>query len=95
MAEERIRLFYKFYGTVQGVGFRWHAMNVANKYGLTGRIKNLSDGSVEAEIQGPQETIQKWFTELYQDRFSKIRNVEVNEIALVNDEKKFQVITGW
>ena len=95
MTEEIIRLYYRFYGTVQGVGFRWHALNVARQLPITGRIKNLSDGSVEAEVQGQPQDIQKWFTKLYEDRFSKIRNVEVTEIQLVENETQFKVDTRW
>ena len=95
MEQDRIRLYYRFYGTVQGVGFRWQVMNVARKYQLTGRVKNLSDGTVEAEVQGPSTSIQSWFTEVYQDRYSKIQNVEVSEISIRDGESDFYVETSW
>ena len=39
-------------GIVQGVGFRWSIKNLANKYNLSGYVKNLSNGNVEVQIQG-------------------------------------------
>lgn len=47
-----------FIGKVQGVGFRFTAHNIANKYHLTGYVKNLFDGSVEMLAQGQPEDIE-------------------------------------
>jgi len=46
-------------GFVQGVGFRGFARSNAQKLGLKGWVKNLSDGRVEITAQGPKETIEK------------------------------------
>ena len=43
----KIRKHIIFYGRVQGVGFRYYAVQKANQLGLTGWVKNLYDGSVE------------------------------------------------
>ncbi|MFQ7172671.1 MAG: acylphosphatase [Thomasclavelia ramosa] len=50
-----IRRHYLFYGRVQGVGFRFTTYQ-KQKSGLTG-FCNLSDGSVEACIQGEEKLI--------------------------------------
>ena len=44
--EEKLRYEIRVTGRVQGVGFRWSAVTEAQKYGITGYIKNLYDGSV-------------------------------------------------
>jgi acylphosphatase len=39
-------------GMVQGVGFRFFAINRANRFGVSGWVKNLPDGRVEIEAEG-------------------------------------------
>ena len=49
-------------GKVQGVGFRYSALKKANELGLTGFVRNKSDGTVYLEIEGEPEFIER-FTE--------------------------------
>lgn len=45
-------------GFVQGVGYRAFVRKNAEELGLTGWVKNLPDGRVEAVLQGKKETIE-------------------------------------
>ncbi|RZU65995.1 acylphosphatase [Microterricola gilva] len=47
------------HGIVQGVGFRYSARAEAERLGITGWIRNRSDGAVEAEIGGDAEDVQR------------------------------------
>jgi acylphosphatase len=53
------KLLYKIHvtGRVQGVGFRWSAANEARYRGITGYVKNLSNGSVYIEAEGSEEQL--------------------------------------
>jgi len=45
-------LHARFKGRVQGVGFRWTVLDVAQRHHLKGTVKNLSNGCVEVIAQG-------------------------------------------
>lgn len=40
-------------GRVQGVSFRYHTVQQAERLRLTGWVRNDDDGSVRLEVQGP------------------------------------------
>ena len=53
------KLLYKIHirGYVQGVGFRWSAAREAKNLGITGYVRNLSDGSVYIEAEGTADQL--------------------------------------
>jgi len=58
MAEKQYYLLHLYVtGRVQGVGFRFFAINRARKYGITGWVKNLYDGRVEIEAEGKKQNL--------------------------------------
>ena len=46
-------------GQVQGVGFRYATWSKARGLGLTGWVRNLRDGRVEAEFEGDQARLEQ------------------------------------
>lgn len=54
---------YRVYvsGIVQGVGYRAFTKRLAHSYGLTGWVKNLPDGRVEAFVQGDEDVVWAFF----------------------------------
>ncbi len=78
-------------GEVQGVGFRYHASYAAQRYGVTGWVKNLYDGRVELEVQGTEEQIDLMFKSVEAQRFVEIRDRETTNVALVPHEYEFKV----
>ena len=55
MAEKRAHIIYT--GTVQGVGFRFTAEEIAVSLGLKGWVQNCPDGTVEVICEGKEDAI--------------------------------------
>ena len=53
-------------GKVQGVGFRYFVIKKAQNLGLSGWVRNLPDGSVEARAEGRSETLEIFESSLKQ-----------------------------
>ena len=74
-----------FYGRVQGVGFRYYAVNKANQLGLTGWVKNLPDGTVEMEVQGEEPLIDQLIIFLQNRTYIWIEKLDARSIPLLDD----------
>lgn len=68
-----------FAGRVQGVGFRFTALNVANRYGLTGYVRNLPDGDVEMLAQGKLQMIDDCIRDLQDSFVGTISHIDIDE----------------
>ena len=71
-------------GFVQGVGFRVFVRKKAKKLGITGWVRNLSDGRVEAVVQGEEEKLKELLEHINKGSyFSEVKNVLVKEEKMV------------
>ena len=82
----KIRKHIIFYGRVQGVGFRYYAVQKANQLGLTGWVKNLTDGRVEAELQGQAELVDSFVERISQRGRIVVEFVEEEDRELCYEE---------
>ena len=55
----KVRARVTIAGWVQGVFFRSETRRVANAYGVTGWVRNLEDGRVEAVFEGDEESVNR------------------------------------
>ena len=53
------------HGRVQGVSFRYHAMEQAQQLNLTGWVCNLPNGTVETIAVGPKEALEQFLAWLH------------------------------
>lgn len=56
---EQTRAHVYVSGVVQGVFYRGHTQKIAQTLGLTGWVRNLPDGRVEAVFEGPKYDVEK------------------------------------
>jgi acylphosphatase len=55
--EDRTRVHVFVSGDVQGVLFRQAIADKANEQGVTGWVRNLPDGRVDAVLEGPRDEV--------------------------------------
>ncbi|MDO4467325.1 MAG: acylphosphatase [Bacillota bacterium] len=84
-----IRQKLQFWGKVQNVGFRYSMTMKARSLGCTGWVKNESDGSVKAEVQGEPDAIKEVVKYLKKDKYIRIRFVNRQNIPLIEGERDF------
>lgn len=87
-----VRAHIHFHGTVQGVGFRYTTLSFAGHLSLTGWVKNLSDGSVEAVAEGPREKIEELIERLKGQFGGYIQSQQVEWLEARKEFDKFSII---
>lgn len=87
----KIREEFRFYGRVQGVGFRYTAKYLALSLGITGWVYNDYDGSVLMQAQGSKEKIDLLIQKLENSQFIFIEKFIKKEIPIQNNETYFEI----
>jgi acylphosphatase len=71
------RVYVCISGRVQGVGFRYATREEALSLGLAGWVRNLPDGRVEAEFEGPKEVLEQMVAWCHSGpRLARVTHVE-------------------
>jgi acylphosphatase len=83
-------------GKVQGVAYRYFAVEHAERHGLVGTVRNLKDGKVEVVAEGPRAALETFLKELERGPlFARVTGIdaqwsradgEFDAFALVRDE---------
>lgn len=69
-------------GRVQGVSYRAWTRRRAEAHGLSGWVRNLANGDVEATFSGPAESVRTMLAECREGpRLARVTKVEVVEEA--------------
>ena len=89
MAAKKVREEFRFYGRVQGVGFRYKLRHLAASYGVTGWVRNEYDGSVTAQMQGQPLAFE--MKRLYEDRYIELEDIRRKKLPLREDERGFYI----
>ncbi len=90
MAKKRVHVFVS--GRVQGVYYRQQALKIAGELGISGWVRNLMDGRVEAIFEGSEESVDKiveWCKK--GPSYARVINIEILEEKYKNEFEKFRV----
>jgi acylphosphatase len=67
----------KVFGLVQGVFYRYTTRKIARKLGLAGFVKNMPDGSVYIEAEGPEDRLYELLEFSKKGpKYAEVKNVE-------------------
>lgn len=78
-------------GRVQGVGCRFFCQMNAKSLSLTGWVKNLDNGMVELEVQGSEESLNKYISTITKgNRFIRIDDYSIKKKEVVQNERTFK-----
>jgi acylphosphatase len=87
---KRKRIHARVYGLVQGVAFREYTRREATRLGLSGWVRNLPDGSVEAVFEGDPaqaETLLVWLAT--GSPYAQVTRVEHSEESPLGETDPF------
>lgn len=87
-----IRKRVTFSGKVQKVGFRLAVYCLAERLKLTGWVKNLEDGSVEAELQGEESKIYFLINCMQSLKRASVKSINTIDLPICQDEKNFTIL---
>jgi len=87
-----IRKEFHFEGNIQNIGFRFEVQSHAKPLGITGYAKNNDDGSVTAELQGTEKSINKVIKSLQDVDRIQIDSMTEKEIPLDYYENDFCIL---
>jgi acylphosphatase len=79
-------------GQVQGVSYRWSAQRYAQHLGLTGWVRNLDGGEVEATAEGEAAVVEQFIAWCRQGPpAAEVERVEVTEQPVAEGLPRFEI----
>ncbi len=87
------RVHIHIYGRVQGVNFRYYARQRAQSLGLAGWARNCPDGSVEAVVEGPEESVQQFVRWAHRGpSMAEVERVQVDREEPQGTSQAFRIV---
>lgn len=79
------------HGRVQGVGFRWHVVRVAEDLGISGEVWNRRDGTVEGMASSDDPEALKSFEDRLRAGPGRVDSVEVLPLPALQPSDEFTI----
>ncbi|MBI5623228.1 MAG: acylphosphatase [Elusimicrobia bacterium] len=88
---ERVRAVV--HGRVQGIGYRWFVRDTASDLRLSGWVRNLQDGSVELEAEGPAGDLERLQAALRTGHpYARVDRVESSRVEPRGKKGTFDIV---
>jgi len=85
---------YLVSGRVQGVGFRYFVQDAAVREGVSGFVRNVPDGRVEAQVEGDIEAVTRVERALAQGPpGARVDDLAVEQVAPTGRASGFRITT--
>lgn len=92
MLEMRVARRFVVSGRVTGVGFRYFTQEAARREGITGVVRNLPDGRVEAIAEGDAESLTRFELALRRGPArARIESVEIDAVPVAGNYLGFTI----
>ena len=92
MHEMRVARRFLVSGRVTGVGFRYFTQDVARREGLTGVVRNLPDGRLEAIAEGDEESLTRLEIALRRGpSHARVEQVEIEALPVAGNYLNFSI----
>lgn len=88
----KVRVEAIFKGKVQGVFFRDYTQRFARQMEISGWVKNLPDGTVEATFEGEMGNIEEVVRMLREEHpYARVDNIEIVRTEYRNQYDRFEI----
>ncbi len=95
MADKQQRVTLVFEGRVQGVGFRFTAVDIAARHRITGYVRNEWDGTVSVVAEGRTSAIEAFIAAIYRSHLGMgIHNEQRNWTEATGEFERFEIRYG-
>ncbi len=86
MGDRIVRRRFRVHGVVQGVGYRYFTVTMAERLDLVGWVANAADGTVVTEAEGRPEALDAFLAALKAGpSSSQVRHVEIDARPVESD----------
>lgn len=87
--KKRLHVFYS--GRVQGIGFRYTALDIARQLKVCGWVSNLDDGRVEIVAESSEDVLNSFLEEINQHFSRYISDANIEWLPASGEFSDFQI----
>lgn len=91
---KRVHIFVE--GRVQGVGFRYFTIELANRFELTGWVRNTHHQEVEITAEGPREKLNQFIVFIRRGpNAGFVKDLRIQWHSATGEFKRFSIISSF